>query len=129
MHTCIITCDTCIKFYRNWLWQSPKVPLQKLNSEHFVKCSDEFVRLVHYHSVYTISNGNITIQINDLRIIERDFVQEFVLGKPIITHVLDIPQVIWKRPVHNTQIIVAVKKNIPQVCTYKIYYIGIILNF
>ena len=99
------------------MWQSPKVPLQKLNSEHFVKCSDEFVRLVHYHSVYTISNGNITIQINDLRIIERDFVQEFVLGKPIITHVLDIPQVIWKRPVHNTQIIVAVKKNIPQVCT------------
>uniref|UniRef100_A0A1X7U2E9 Uncharacterized protein n=1 Tax=Amphimedon queenslandica TaxID=400682 RepID=A0A1X7U2E9_AMPQE len=99
---------------KNWLWQSPKVPLQELNSKHFVKCSDEFVRLVQSHSVYTISNGNVTIQINDLGIIERDFVQEFVLGKPIITQVLDIPQVIWKRPVHNTQIIAAVKKNIPQ---------------
>lgn len=103
-------------FYRNWLWQSPKVPLQELNSEHFVKCSDEFVRLVQSHySVYTVSNGNIKIQINDLGTIERDFVQDFVLGKPIISHILDIPQVIWKRPVHNTQIIAAVTKNIPQV--------------
>ncbi|XP_019858867.1 PREDICTED: E3 ubiquitin-protein ligase rnf213-alpha-like [Amphimedon queenslandica] len=99
---------------KNWLWQSPKVPLQELNSKHFVKCSDEFVKLVQSHSVYVTSNGNVKIQINDFEIIERDFVQEFALGKPIITHVLDIPQVIWKRPVHNTQIITAVKKNIPQ---------------
>ena len=105
------------------------MPLQELNSEHFVKCSDEFVRLVQSHSVYTISNGNITIQINDLRIIERDFVQEFALGKPIITHVLNIPQVIWKRPVHNTQIIAAVKKNISQVCALRNLLMYIISNF
>uniref|UniRef100_A0A1X7U2F3 Uncharacterized protein n=1 Tax=Amphimedon queenslandica TaxID=400682 RepID=A0A1X7U2F3_AMPQE len=123
----------CCKFVedslkKNWLWQSPKVPLQELNSKHFVKCSDEFVRLVQSHSVYTISNGNVTIQINDLGIIERDFVQEFVLGKPIITQVLDIPQVIWKRPVLNTQIIAAVKKNITQQALPPLVRSGILMD-
>lgn len=100
---------------RKWLWQSPKVPLQELKSIHFIKCSEEFVKLVQSHSVYTVSNGNVKIHFDDLNIIERDFVQEFALGKPIITRILDIPQVMWEEPVHNTQIITAVKKNITQV--------------
>ena len=93
------------------------MPLQKLSSANFIKCSERFVKLVQQHSVYTISNGNIKIQLNDLElsIIEREFVQEFTLGKPIITHILDIPQVIWEQPVHNTKIISAVKRNITQV--------------
>ena len=91
------------------------MPLQKLCSTHFIKCSDEFVKLVQRHSIYTTSNGNVKIQLNNLSIIERDFVQEFALGKPIITHILDIPQVMWEQPVHNTQIITAVKRNIAQV--------------
>lgn len=80
-----------------------------------MRCTDEFVKLVQRHSVYTISNGNIKIQLNDLNLLERDFVQEFALGKPIISQILDIPQVIWQHPVHNTKIITAVKLNIKQV--------------
>lgn len=95
--------------------------MQELNSSHFVRCNGQFIKLVMTHSVYTFSSGNIRIEWNDLGIIEKSFVQQFVSGKPTISHTLGIPQVIWEQPKHDTQIILAVKKNIAQVCYINSY--------
>ena len=74
--------------------------------------------MLHSHSIYTFSSGNVKIEYN-LDGLEKDLVQRFVLGKHIITHTLDIPQVTWRSQMYNTQTITSVKKNVPQVSVHQ----------
>lgn len=86
----------------------------KIDQSHLICCTNEFIKLLHVHSTYTVSSGNVKIEYN-LDGLERDLVQRFVIGKRIITHTLEIPQVTWQSQIYNTQTIALVKKNIPQV--------------
>lgn len=86
----------------------------EIDQSHLINCTNEFINLLCVHSTYTVSSGNVKIEYN-LDGLERDLVQRFVLGKRIITHTLEIPQVTWQSQIYNTQTIASVKKNIPQV--------------
>ena len=82
---------------------------------HLIKCTeDDFTQLLNSHSIYTVSLGNVKTCYN-LNGLERDLVQQFVHGKHIITHTLEIPQVRWRMQIYNSQTITSVKMNIPQV--------------
>ena len=87
---------------------------------HLIKCTEEdFTHLLHSHSICTFSTGCIKIDYN-LDGLERHLVQRFVLGKYIITHTLEIPQVRWQTQTNQSQTITSIKKNIPQVSDWLI---------
>lgn len=102
-------------YRRKWLWKAPTVQLLNVNQLHLIKCTeDDLTGLLHSHSIYTVSSGNVKIDYN-LDGLEKDLVQRFVHGKHIITHTLEIPQVRWQTQTYNSQTITSVKMNIPQV--------------
>ena len=104
--------------------------LLNVNQLHLIKCTEEdFTQLLHSHSIYTFSTGCIKIDYN-LDGLERNLVQQFVLGKHIITHTLEIPQVRWQTQTYPSQTITSIKKNTPQVSDWVIRsYNKLVLKF
>ena len=97
------------------MWKAHKVHLMNVDTTHFMNLEVEIIKLLTSHSIYTFtSSGTVKIHYN-LEWIERDLVQKFVMRKPIITHLLEGPQIIWQRPALNIKIIALVKNNILQV--------------
>jgi hypothetical protein len=97
---------------KKWFWKAPQVHLMATEPNHFVT-SDKFDDLLASHSVYTCSSGIVKI-CYDFVGIEKDIVQKFVLGKPLITHCLEIPQVTWHKLIYDTKLLAAVDRNVKQ---------------
>lgn len=63
-----------------------------------VVCNDFFPELVLAHSLYTTTtSGTLRVEYQ-LDNMEKDLVQRYSLGKPIISGTLDIPQMYKERP-------------------------------
>ena len=97
------------------MWEAHKVSLIEMDSSlHAVNCDVEKLReLVTTHSVFIANpSGTIGIQYM-LDNLEKDIVQQYVLGKPIIIDTLNIPTVTID--VKLRQVIALITKNIEQV--------------
>lgn len=102
--------------FREWIPKVNEVPLLQTNLSHFVNCWDKLTEFVTSHCVYTVTSSS-TLKANyDLESFEKDLVQKFVLGKPVISQTLEIPQLLpMNKDLHQIQTITFIKSNIPQV--------------
>ncbi|XP_019854153.1 PREDICTED: E3 ubiquitin-protein ligase RNF213-like [Amphimedon queenslandica] len=99
---------------KRWMWEAHKVSLREMDSSlHAVNCNTEKLReLVTTHSVFIANpSGTIGIQYM-LDNLEKDIVQQYVLGKPFIIDTLNIPTV--ENVVKLRQVIALITKNIEQ---------------
>ena len=97
------------------MWEAHKISLREIDSSlHAVNCNTEKLReLVTTHSVFIANpSGTIGIQYM-LDNLEKDIVQQYVLGKPFIIDTLNIP--IVENVVKLRQVIALITKNIEQV--------------
>ena len=93
-----------------------EVHLLQTHPLHFVNCWDKLNEFVTTHCVYTVTPSSTLKATYDLESLENDLVQKFVLGKPVITHTMEIPQLLpIKEDLRLIQAITVVKKTIPQV--------------
>ena len=80
---------------------------------HLVNCRDKLLPLIHSHYIRRINSGSCEI-VYDIKGLEKDLILDFVMGKPIITNVYDIPVPLWQ-DLTTVLSMKAIERNIPQV--------------
>ena len=108
--------------FREWLIKVREVHVMNVELSHLIDYKNAFFPLLLKHSSYVFSSGNPMIQY-DLFGLEKDLVHQTVLGKPMISHITELPQVVWElKSVSNTLTVTRINRKLQQVCYYMVYY-------
>lgn len=89
----------CPHFLRNWFGRKFRVHLTRFSHDNTINWEEEIHSLVLSHSLYRITPEGFCTLEYDYSAIEREIAEKVGIGKPEITDVTEIPQVVWQKGV------------------------------
>ena len=101
-------CSICQKLLQN------TIPLSQLQACHVLSYEHKLIPVILTHCQYSLRYGKGTEVAYDFEGIERDLIDKFVFGKPLIL-IDEMPRVVLRKDAHDATFYESIMANIPQV--------------
>ena len=90
------------------------IPLSQLQACHVLSYEHKLIPVILTHSQYSLRYGKGTEVAYDFEAIERDLIDKFIFGKPLIL-IDEMPRVVLRKDAHDATFYESIMANVPQV--------------